>query len=139
MKERPTGVTILAILEAIGGVLGLLGGCALVGIGGTAGILGAAGGAGEVATAGGLGVVLGIVIVVLSALALAVAYGLWTLKPWGWNLARLLAIANIALNALQIVLPPGGGVFGLLIGIAISGIILYYLYQPEVKGAFSVA
>ena len=129
---RPTGITILAVLSAIGGVLGLLAGVALLGIGGLA-----AGATGNAAFFG-LGAFAGIVTVAISIAQLAFAYGAWTLQPWAWSLGVVLSLVNIvwsvvgALGSGDIV----SGLVGQSISIAISAVILYYLNTPAVKAAF---
>jgi hypothetical protein len=62
---RPTGITILAVLAGIGGVLGLFGGFIVL-FGGT--IL-----------FGALGGLLGVAALAYAALLIAFAYGAWTL------------------------------------------------------------
>jgi hypothetical protein len=129
-RARPTGVTILAVLAAIGGVLGLLAGIALLGLTGAA----AAGGSGLLAS---YGAIFGILAIAQGALALAFAYGAWTLQPWGWMLGVVAFGLSLALSVLNVV---GGGNIGsqavpIVIGIAI----LYYLFTPAVKQAFGRA
>jgi hypothetical protein len=118
MRERPTGITILAILAAISGVLSLLGGLALFGLGG----LGL--GAGSAALAG-LATISGVVLLALGIAYLALAYGFWTLKPWAWMVLNAVMSGDIV-----------AGLTGGIISIVISAIILYYLFQPSVKAAF---
>jgi hypothetical protein len=132
---RPTGVTILAILAAIAGVFGLLGGLTLVGVGGMAGgVIGGAAGA----AIGGLAVIGGLIVIVLAVLELALAYGFWTLRPWAWQLGVILAAIQIVVAVLGVL----GIVFrqdlgGAVISIAISGVILYYLNQAEIRRVFN--
>ncbi|HWP63621.1 MAG TPA: hypothetical protein VNO86_09140 [Candidatus Binatia bacterium] len=133
--SRPTGVTILAILAAIGGVLGLLGGLAIIGVGGIAG--GVVGGAAGAAI-GGLAVIGGLIVLVLAVLELALAYGFWNLRPWAWQLGVILAAVQIViaiLGVLRIVFYQD--LSGAIISIAISGVILYYLNQVEIRRAFN--
>jgi hypothetical protein len=118
--ERPLGVTILAILAAIGGVLGLLGSLAFLGI---------------LGSGGALFMVAGLALLVISVLYLAFAYGAWTLQPWGWALGVGLAVASIVLTLLQLT-QNMTTIGSALISIVISGVILYYLFQPDVKAAF---
>jgi hypothetical protein len=130
-RVRPTGVTILAILAAIGGVLGLLAGLAVIGLGGfAAGVAGGTAGA----ALGGLAVFAGLFVLVAAALSLAFAYGAWTLKPWGW----ILGVASQVLALISVVLSIGSGaeISGQLLNIAIPLLILYYLNTPAVKAAF---
>jgi hypothetical protein len=113
---RPTGVTILAVLAAIGGLLLLLGSLALL------------------ATLP----LFGIITLVLAVLYLGLAWGLWTLQPWAWMLGVGLSIISIVLTILQL-LQGQQNIVGALISVAISGVILYYLYTPGVKAAFGRA
>jgi hypothetical protein len=128
---RPTGITVLAVLSAIGGVLGILGGVALVGLGGFL--------AASTGTAGlfGLGAVFGIVALVTGIASLAFAYGAWTLKPWAWPLGVALSIISLGLSAATIV--GGGDISGQVISVAINVIILYYLFQSNIKALFGRA
>ena len=71
--------------------------------------------------------------------SLAFAYGAWTLKPWAWPLGVGLGDhASLALWAGLAVIS-GGDISGQIIGVAISAIILYYLFQPSIKVAFGRA
>jgi uncharacterized membrane protein (DUF2068 family) len=129
--QRPRDITILAVLSAIVGVLGLLGSLALIGSGLAGGIL-----ASEFGT---LGVIGGLIILLVgSVLNLVFAYGAWNLSPWAWMLG--LIGEGLAL---------GGAVAGILssrdigtqqiVNIVIPAIIIYYLMTPEVKKAFGRA
>ena len=129
-RARPTGVTILAVLAAIGGVLGLLGGIALLGLGGLA----AAGGSGLLAS---YGAIFGILAIVQGALALAFAYGAWTLQPWAWMLGIVAFGISLALSVLNVV--GGGNIGSQAISIVIGIAIIYYLFTPAVKQAFGRA
>ena len=128
---RPTGVTILAVLAAIGGVLGLLGGVALLGLGGIA-----AGATGNAAFFG-LGAFAGIISVAIAIASLAFAYGAWMLQPWAWSLGVVLQLVSLVWAVLLVI--SGGDIFSQGISIVIAGIILYYLNQPHVKSAFGRA
>lgn len=127
---RPTGVTILAVLAAIGGVFGLLGGLAVVGIGGF--LAGAGGG-----VFGGLAMVVGLAIIAQAVLSLAFAYGAWNLKPWGWTLGIVAAGIGLVLSAFSVV--SGDSLGNQVISIVIWAVVLYYLFTPQVKAAFGRA
>jgi hypothetical protein len=128
---RPTGITILAVLSAIGGILGILGGIALIGLGG----IGAAT-TGEAAFFG-VGAVFGVLALALGIASLAFAYGAWTLQPWAWTLGIILQGANIIFAVVAII--GGSTIQSQIIGVAIAGVILYYLMQPNIKAAFGKA
>jgi len=94
---RPTGITILAVLSAIGGVFSILGGIALVGLGGF--------GAAATGQAGlfGIGVVFGILALALGIASLAFAFGAWTLQPWAWTLGIIIQGANIIFAVVSVI------------------------------------
>lgn len=128
---RPMGITVLAVLSAIGGVLGIIAGVALIGLGGLA-----------AATTGsaayfGLGAIWGVILLATAVASLAFAYGAWTLKPWAWPLGVALAIISLALSALTVI--SGGDIGSQIIGVVIQAIILYYLFQPSIKSLFGRA
>lgn len=118
---RPTGITILAVLSAISGVLGLFGGFVVLGLG--------------AAILGGAGALLGLAILALAALSIALAWGFWTLQPWAWPLGVVLEGASIVLAIVQF-LVADTGIFSTVISVAIAGAILYYLNQPTIKALF---
>jgi uncharacterized membrane protein (DUF2068 family) len=120
--QRPTGVTILAILALIGGILGLVGGLFLFGIASTFAVLGIS----------GLATIVAIVLIVGGVLDLFLAYGAWNLRPWAWTLGIVAEIVAIVSQVLYI----GNGLANSIIGIAIAVGIIYYLYQPRVRRAF---
>ena len=136
---RPTGVSVLAILAAIGGILGLIGGV----------ILGILAGAMEefiesLIVEYGAGVIPGIgefleaLILAIAAVAaifgilyLIAAYGLWIGAGWAWWLTIILSILGIIGGILSL---PGG-----IISIIIDGLIIYYFTRPHVKEFFGMA
>lgn len=113
---RPTGVTILAVLEFLGGILGILGGLVLLGA--------------EEAFGEGIFAVFSIWAFIAGFIALAVGYGLWNLLKWGYQAAMILAILGIISGLFS--LPSG------ILSIVIDGIIIYYLIQPEIKDVFGI-
>lgn len=124
MNQRPTGVTILAILAFIGGVLSILAGLALVGIGG---VFAAAG--------GGLAILFGIYALVWGALALWIGWGFWQLRPSAWRWGVILMVVGVVIAILQILLGYSDLVGG-IISIAIDLAVIYYLTTPAVRAAF---
>lgn len=117
---RPTGITILAVLAAIGGIVGLFGGFTVLFAG--------------TVLFGGAGALLGIAALAYAGLLIAFAYGAWTLKPWAWALGVAGAAFGIVLGVLYII--GGSDFFSQIIGIAVDGAILYYLNQPTIKAVF---
>lgn len=144
--QRPTGVTILAVLNFLSAALLVLVGIGLL-LGGS--MLGAALGqaSGESgAAAGGLGVGMlvgafgAVFCLIFAAISALMGWGMWTLKNW----ARIVTIVFAAIGALMqgisiltslvhFNLVPI--VFGLIVG-GIDALIVWYLLQPHVKAAF---
>lgn len=111
--DRPTGVTILAALAFVQGVIILLVGAAAITVGGTLPGLGALPG-GILAAFGGLFIVIGLVYFLAG-------WGLLEGENWAWILSIVLAVL---------------GLFAFPIGTIISIAILYYLTRPKVKRFF---
>lgn len=137
-KPRPTGVTIIAILNIIGGIIMLIAGIAVVAVGSLlpgifeegmmeAGAIGM--------LAGGAAVAMGAVIIALGIFSFVVAYGMLKGMSWAWTLTVVLSVISIALNAVSL----ASGNFGGIVNIVISAIVLYYLYRPHVKAYFGKA
>jgi hypothetical protein len=125
--QRPTGVTILAVLAAIGGIFGILAGIGLLGLGSfVAAYTGL----------GGLAVVFGLVVLVLGVAELALAYGFWTAKPWAWQYGILLQVVSVVISVIEVVLGYVS-ITGVIIGIVVAAIIIYYQNTPDVRRYFS--
>jgi hypothetical protein len=120
-------VTVIAILNIIGGSLMVIGGLSMIALGPMLPSGMPAGG-----LLGGGAIAVGAVLLGLGVLSSIVAYGLLTGKSWAWTLTVVLAIVSIVLNAISLV----AGNVGAIVSIAISAVILYYLYRPHVKAYF---
>ena len=141
---RPTGVTVLAILNFIGAAFCLLGGLGMMlGGGFMATIMSQQRGQGNAEAAGilaGLGAVAGVFIIIVGGLCALVGFGLWKLKGW----ARIVSIVLTAISgAFQLLGLLGSfahfNLFAVLwsvFWIAIDALIIWYLLKPEVKAAF---
>lgn len=81
--------------------------------------------AGVITAVGGVSVAIGIA-------SFIVAYGLLKGKGWAWTVTVVLAIIAIIFDAASI----ATGNFGSIISIIISGVIIYYVYRPHVKAYF---
>ena len=123
-RMRPTGVTILAILQMLGGVLIFLVGIAAVSVSGMTSTLG---GYGYGYLAGVIGIVGG-VIAVVGLIGIGLGYGLWKGKGWAWWATLIFSVLGI-LGSL-VTLPSG------VVGLLIEAAILYYLTRPGVKQYF---
>jgi hypothetical protein len=126
MNQRPTGVTILAILAFVGGILSILGALTLLGLGG---FLAGAG-------FGGLAVFFGIYALVWGALALWIGWGFWQLRPSAWRWGIILMVIGAVIAIIQVPLGYSGGIASAAISVAIDLAVIYYLTTPAVRAAF---
>ena len=136
-KPRPTGVTIIAILNIISGIIMLLGGIGLAAIGSILPTLTTVdpNAGGQMALAGLLGVggvAVGGILIILGIISFIVAWGLLKGKSWAWTVTVVLSVISIVMGIISLV----GGNFGSVVNIIIAGIIIYYLYRPHVKAYF---
>jgi hypothetical protein len=154
-KSRPTGVTIIAILSIIVGVIALFIGISSVIAGsflsslppsafneGNQTINGNLTSSGGIPLSGiqpslfgSIAIAIGGVLIAIGIVYLVVAYGLLKGKRWAWTVSVIISIINIVLNAVSIAASAGANV-GAIVIIIISGVILYYLYRPHVKAYF---
>ena len=138
--DRPTGVTALAVVAGIAGAADVLAGLGDIGMGG-----GFLGDLGFGATLDGIMTGVGLILVAVGALGLATAFGLWRGRNWAWLIARLWAsvciivgIVGVALSLLsdRIVTEIAAAMVGSAVPAVIAAVVLWYLYQPNVKAAF---
>lgn len=126
--SRPTGVTIIAILAFISGLLGLCGALPVFGISLIAGAF--------VPPVGVIGTIIGIVLTFAPILMLIFAYGAWNLRAWSWMLG-IIATGVSVFSALIAVVTTGNvlaiGTHGLL-----PIIVFIYLLLPDTRKAFNV-
>lgn len=145
-KNRPTGVTIIGILTIIGGILMLGSGIALAAVAAVLPNLasmndqinGLESQIPSMIPVGYLGLAslsIGSILIIIGIVSLIVAYGLFKAKKWAWTINVAVSIINIAIGVVSIVT----GSVGPIASIAISAIILYYLYRPHVKAYFGKA
>ncbi len=150
--DRPTGITILAILGFLFGLL-MAGLAAIIFVSGAAlgaMLAGAAAEGGEAAAdasmmgmVAGFSAVIGGVMLVFAILYFAVGYGLWKLKNW----TRIITIVLSGLGAAFGLLGLLGSLMAFeiislviqLVILAIYGWVLWYLFQSHVKEAFDAA
>jgi hypothetical protein len=125
LMQRPTGVTVLAVLAAIGGIFSVLGGLGLLGLGAIFASVG-----------GGLASLFGLLVLALGIAELALAYGFWTLKPWAWTWGITLEAVGVLLSLIELALGYGS-ITGFIVGVVIAGIVIYYLNMPDIRKAFA--
>lgn len=165
---RPLGVTIIAILAIIAGILLVFGGLSLL----TLGAFFAAFPADNMISEqqqqqfqldiqnqaelenlsqflGSIGIIIGAIVLAVGIGYLVVSYGLLKGMGWAWTIAVILTIIAIVIQIISVVSASlvsasyfsdlnalVSGIIAHIIGIAINGVILYYLYRPNVKAYF---
>jgi len=113
-KNRPLGVTIIAILAVIGGIGSLLSGFAVM------------------AVVPFVGIILGVILIIIGLAYFAVAYGLWKGLNWAWTITLIVSAIGIIVGIGSIIVGNVGAIFHVII----NGIVIYYLYRPNVKAYF---
>jgi hypothetical protein len=154
-QNRPTGVTIIAILAIISGIILLFGGLSLIGAGALFSTAPAdapnnPNGPESMGSFFGMAfLLLGAILLVIGVGYLVMSYGLLKGKGWAWTITIILTVISIAIQIVSGIINSMivasisndgasimSGLIGQIIGIAIDIIILYYLYRPHVKAFF---
>lgn len=112
LEKRPTGITLVVILSILGGIISICLGAIVFLFGGAT---------------------IGILMVPIGIFNLFIGYGLLKGEGWAWTCAVIGYIINIAFAVIDISMGSGSGRG---ISIAISGIILYYLFWPTTRKYF---
>jgi len=98
---------------------------------------------------GGVGIAIGAIVLAVGVGYLIVSYGLLKGKGWAWIITVILTIIAIAVQIISGITASMfnssfiddtnsfvTGIIAQIVGIAIDGVILYYLYRPNVKTFF---
>ena len=135
---RPLGVSIIAILNVISGIIMLIGGVGLAAVGSALPTMTTVNpnAGGQMALVGLLGggaaAAVGAVLIVLGIVSFIVAWGLFKGKGWAWTVTIILSGISVIMGIVSLV----GGNFGAIVNIIIAGVVIYYLYRPHVKAYF---
>ena len=113
-RNRPLGVTIIAILAVLGGIGSLLSGFTVL------------------VLLPILGLVLGGILIIIGLAYFAVAYGLWKGLSWGWSITLIISVIGIIVGLGSIIVGNVGAIFHVIVNI----IVIYYLYRPNVRAYF---
>jgi hypothetical protein len=132
--KRPTGVTVLAILDILGGIVGLAAGALFIGIAALASSSLAAQypALGTISGIASILYALGALALVLGLISIVVAIGFLGGKGWAWTLGIVVSVINIIVSIVETVI----GFSSNIVGIVFSIIIIYYLMRPHVKAYF---
>lgn len=113
-RSRPIGITIIAIILAIGGIFAILSAFALLG------------------TFGGSAIVLPLISGILD---LVLAYGLWTLHPWAFWATAIIEALNLI--SAVVILATGVATASTIIAFVLALVVLIYLFADRnVRAAF---
>jgi len=123
---RPIGVTIIAILGAIGTALSIIGGVIFLALGPLFASFG-------IPFVTALGVLAGVIFLVFGLIGFAIAWGLWKGKNWARWITIIGAAIGVLLGVLSIV---QGSLEGGLVGVIIDALFIYILMRPDAKAFF---
>ncbi len=137
VRRRPLGVTIISVVLAIEGIFELIVGAALIigifALGHTVNVHGHTTTGAVIDVAGG---VLGGISLVIGLLTLIFAIGLWMLKRWAFWLTIIIEIISVIRHALGFV-QPNHNTVTIIIGLILPVVILlYFLFDRDVRAAF---
>lgn len=115
------GITIIGILWILAGLLTALG----AGLGGAAlAVIGL----------GALRAMVGVVFVIIGLVFIDLGIGCFKGWPWVWPVGVIFTIIGLVINLLSILSNTGAAI----LGITSDLIILWYLFQPQIKAWFRV-
>ncbi len=113
VRRRPLGITIIAIIAVIHGILTIIGGIALL---------------------HGVTFIPALIAIILGVLTLILAWGLWTLQPWAfWGLVIVEALHLLNGIYAFITHTPGPGIGTIIIAIIV---LIYMFADRNVRAAF---
>jgi hypothetical protein len=122
-KKRPTGVTILAVLNVIIGIADLTNIATILGVGGLISMIG-----GTFFDLAGAAVIVEGVLVLQGIVLFVLAYGFVNGKSWGLALGLIFGVWDIIIGL--ILLPAG------VIRVIYGSIVISYLMRPNVRAFF---
>lgn len=125
--SRPDGITILAVLEILIGVVGLLSALTIIGFAALLTIVPA------YVLLGTVGFIIGSILLMFSAIWLATGLGFLHGRGWSWTLGMIFSVLSIlgSIGAIAAGLYTGG-----LAGLIFWGLIIHYLTRNRVKAFF---
>src|SRR3989442_10367046 len=126
--SRPIGITMLAVLEILIGIVGLLASFMIIGFSALFSTLPTVG-----TLLGAVGLIIGGVVLFFSIIWLATGIGFLQGRGWSWTLGMIFSILSLlgAIGALTIGLITGG-----VGGLIFWSLMLYYLTRTHVKAFF---
>jgi len=146
LRHRPTGVTVIAILNILTGALLLLASISMF----LAVILADDPAFKDIMASydvpgwiiSQLPVVLGamgVAFLTMGILAMIISFGFLNGKRWSWYLAVICGFLSIGMTVTSILLTGGlVNILSLVLGMAVPVLIIAYLFQPDTKAWFSI-
>ncbi|MGN6558942.1 MAG: hypothetical protein ACTHJ2_00290 [Candidatus Nitrosocosmicus sp.] len=139
--KRPIGVTILAILIIIGGIALLIGGLLFMAF---AGIISSneTTSNSPINIAALISLPLSLGMVIIGIIYLFVSYGLLKGKGWAWIITIVVTIIGLIIQIVSTIITwlvsssIETALITHIVGIIISGVIIFYLYTPNVRAYF---
>ena len=143
VKKRPTGITILAVLQIIFGVLFLLGAVGMFLVASLADAADLEDAIGEDAPdwisdnfAMAFGA-LGVLFLIIGIVGFVLGYGYLKGIGWAWTVGIIFAVLGIIGDIIETIVDRTADVLASsIIGIIIALLIIYYLTRPHVKAFF---
>lgn len=131
---RPTGITIIAILSLISGILGLCGVAPLFGLS----IAGAIIPTGVTQILGAIGIVVSALLFLGPVLQIIFAYGAWNLRSWAWWFGIVATGISVLGVLIGIIGSGGAAIYTAVTNALLPVIIFVYLLVPDVRRSFNV-
>ena len=139
--NRPIGVTIIAILIIIGGIALLIGGLLFMTF---AGILSSSETTSHspINIAALISLPLSLGMVIIGIIYLIVSYGLLKGERWAWLITIIVTIIGLIIQVVSAIITGlissslETALVTHIVGIIVSGIIIFYLYTPNVRAYF---
>jgi len=136
-RTRPLGVTIIAVLLIIAGILELLlGVLTFAGVFSVAHIITVHGHHVAASVLDTLGSILAGISILIGIVTLIFAWGLWTLKTWAFWLVVALEVFSLVRHLFEFT-RPDHSTTAIVLGMVLPVVILlYFLVDPNVRAAF---
>jgi hypothetical protein len=138
MKERPVGISIIAVAYILLAIFSLVWSGIVFGVGGLTSLFGGLFGAESVAVWGASSGWAGFVGIFAAAVQFVIAFGLLAMKRWAW----FLALIGVAITVIQGIIGVfSGGPFAFMcgiLGLVIPIAILVYLLLSSTRQAFGI-
>ena len=136
--KRPLGVTIIAWLAMVGGLLQILGSLGLVGVGSVGILVGSTSSIEKIVFLGvGFSLWTGVILMAFGAVGVIFGVGALSLRPWAWTMGIVLYALNLVAG-LILLFYTGIGLTTALVTL-VSAVILGYLAAPSAREALGHA